>query len=198
MIILGLPGSLRTASINAALLRAASFLAPHGMEVSSFAGLGELPLFNPDLEINLPAKVVAFHAAIAAADGLIVASPEYAHGVTGVIKNALDWLVSFEPFANMPVAVLNASGRAHHADAALRETLRTMSAFVVEEASISIPLLGSAPSDDAMLADAKVAQAIISALTAFQREIERTRSGFSRTPARTTPTVHAGAQPRDR
>jgi hypothetical protein len=72
-------------------------------------------------------------------DALLIASPESAHGVTGTIKNVFDWLVGFELFVNRPVAILNTSPRAHHADEALREILRTMSALIVEEASVSIP-----------------------------------------------------------
>ena len=164
MNVLGISGSLRAASINSALLRAAQHLAPPGIEVTIFAGVGELPLFNPDLEASLPPPVLALHAAVAASDALLIASPEYAHGVTGSIKNMLDWLVSFEPFVHKHVAVLNASPRAHHADAALRETLKTMSAVIVDEASISIPLLGAKLTDEGMVQDPAVSAAIKSAL----------------------------------
>jgi chromate reductase len=103
---------------------------------------------------------MALQMQVAAADALLIASPEYAHGVTGAIKNLLDWLVGCEPFVNKPVAVLNASPRAHHADAALRETLRTMSAALVEPASLSIPLQGSGLGE-ADMADAPVVVAAI-------------------------------------
>lgn len=89
MRILALPGSLRAASINAAFCRAAARLAPVGIELLVYPGLGELPLFNPDLEASLPDRVRELHAAIVRADALLVASPEYAHGVSGVMKNAL-------------------------------------------------------------------------------------------------------------
>ena len=164
MKILGISGSLRAASINSALLRAAQRLAPPEVELTIFQGVGDLPLFNPDLEASLPEPVRAFHAAVAASDALLIASPEYAHGVTGAIKNTFDWLVSFEPFVNKHVAVLNASPRAHHADAALRETLKTMSAVIVEEASVSIPLLGAKLTDEGMIQDPTVSAAIKSAL----------------------------------
>jgi NAD(P)H-dependent FMN reductase len=107
MNILGLSGSLRAASINSMLLRAIARLAPEDINVSIFTGLGELPLFNPDLDARLPTSVLAFHRAVADADAVLFASPEYAHGVTGTIKNALDWRVGFEPFASKTVAVLN-------------------------------------------------------------------------------------------
>jgi hypothetical protein len=87
MNILGLSGSLRVASINSMLLRATARLAPRDINVSIFNGSGELPLFNPDLEAILPANVVTFRRAVADADALLLASPEYAH--TGTIKRML-------------------------------------------------------------------------------------------------------------
>lgn len=167
MRILGISGSLRGASINSALLRAAVRLAPSEVAFTIFPGVGELPLFNPDLETQLPVEVRALHAAVAASDALLVASPEYAHGVSGSIKNALDWLVSFEPFVHKHVAILNASPRAHHADGALRETLKTMSAVIVESASISIPLLGPNLTEEGMTKDPMVSSAIRSSLLAL-------------------------------
>jgi len=168
MKVLGISGSLRAASINSALLRAAARLAPPGLDLQILAGVDELPLFNPDLEANLPAQVVTLHVAVARCDAIPIASPEYAHGVTGAIKNTLDWLVSFEPFVGKPVAVLNASPRAHHADQSLRETLKTMSAIIVEAASLSIPLLGAGLDEAGMVGDAVVAAVIVRSLTALQ------------------------------
>lgn len=167
MRILGISGSLRKASINSALIRAASRLAPSDIELAVFRGVGDLPLFNPDLETGLPSQVIALHSAVAKSDALLFASPEYAHGVTGVIKNTLDWLVSFEPFVGKPVAVLNASPRAHHADSALRETLKTMSAVIVEPASVSIQLLGTKLDEDGMVEDLLVSSAIKSCLASL-------------------------------
>lgn len=162
--VLGLCGSLRAASINAALLRAAVRLAPPSVTLALFDHLGRLPLFNPDLETDPPAPVHRLRLAVAQADALLIASPEYAHGVTGTIKNALDWLVSFEPFVHKPVAVWNASPRAHHADDALRETLKTMSADIVEPASVSLPLLGAHLGEQGMVDSPAVSSAIRQAL----------------------------------
>ena len=171
MKVLALSGSLRAASINSAFCRAAAALAPPGVDVTVLTGLGEVPLFNPDLETHCPASVRAFQSAVAGADALLIASPEYAHGVTGTIKNALDWLVSFEPFAYQPVAVLNSSGRSYVADAALRETLRTMAANIIEPASVTIPLLGSHRTEADMLGDPAVARALRAALAALRAAI---------------------------
>jgi NAD(P)H-dependent FMN reductase len=96
---------------------------------------------------------------------------------SALIKNALDWLVSFEPFVNKPVAVLNASPRAHHADSALRETLKTMSAVIVESASISIPLLGAHISEGEMAELPSIAQAIRESLASLHRAVALRQSG---------------------
>ena len=163
MKVLAFCGSLRRVSMNAALLRATARLAPAGTTVELFDGLGALPLFNPELEANLPAPVARMHQAIDRCDALLIASPEYAHGVTGVLKNALDWLVSFEGFVHKPVAIFNASPRSVHADAALREILVTMSARLLTGACLDLPLRGTGMSEQQMV-DSPHAAAIQDAL----------------------------------
>ena len=138
--ILCLCGSLRQPSYNRAALEAAGMLAPEGV-LLRMATLSALPLFNPDEEDHH--EVAALAQAIAEADGVLIASPEYAHGISSVLKNALDWLVSDQAFPEMPVALINTSPRAHHAMDALREVLRTMSANIIAPACIELPLLGS-------------------------------------------------------
>lgn len=174
MQVLALSGSLRAASINSAFCRAAARLAPPGMRVALYTNLGELPLFNPDLESTPPASVLALREYVVAADALLIASPEYAHGVSGPMKNALDWLVSCEGFVGKPVAVVNASPRAHHAYDALLETLRTMSAELVEEACVAIPLLGYCATEPEMLASASVARQIGQGLIALRDHVPGT------------------------
>jgi chromate reductase len=147
--IVALSGSLRRLSVNTALLREMAALAPSDVVVE-IVPIDALPLFNPDLEPDLPRAVAALRGRIAAADALIIASPEYAHGISSVIKNALDWLVACEDFAGKAVAMLNAAPRATHADAALREILSTMAARIVDEASITIPLPSTALRDPAI------------------------------------------------
>jgi NAD(P)H-dependent FMN reductase len=141
--VLAIAGSLRAASLNAAFCRAASRLAPAGLTVEVYGGLGSLPHFNVDLEADLPPAVVELRAKVAVAAAVLIATPEYAHGIAGVMKNGLDWLIADEPFVGKPVAVVNTSPRANRAHDALLEVLRTMSATLVHEASITVPLLGS-------------------------------------------------------
>ncbi len=153
MNILALSGSLRTASENTRLLHALARLAPAGMEVVVYSGLGGLPMFNPDIEFSNPSAVAALRGAINAADAVIIASPEYAHGVSAVIKNALDWMVGNESFVNKPVALLNAAPRATHAYLALRETVTMMSANVIGAACITFaqPITGMSEDEIAQL-----------------------------------------------
>jgi NAD(P)H-dependent FMN reductase len=167
MKILALAGSLRAASINAALLRAAARLAPPGCRITLLS-LGTLPLFNPDLEGAPAPAVLALRRAVDRSDALMIASPEYAHGVSGVMKNALDWLVSHEGFVAKPVALLNSSPRAHHAYEALAETLGTMSARIVREACVAIPLLGAGLDEEGMVGNAAVAASIRGAILSLQ------------------------------
>src|SRR6476661_3037252 len=115
--ILAISGSLRAVSSNTALLRAAVRLAPPGVEIDLYGGLGDLPHFNPDLEGHEPPAVIDFIARVRAADGLLISSPEYAHGVPGAMKNALDWLVSDGLLVGKRVVLVNATPPSQYAHA---------------------------------------------------------------------------------
>lgn len=168
MRIVTLSGSLRAASTNTALLEACQLLAPPGVELRPFRGIGELPHFNPDVEATaLPAVVAVFREEITQADGLLISSPEYARGIPGALKNALDWLVGHPPFAGKPVGVFNASPRSVHATAQLLEVLTTMSASIVHEALMTLPLLGTGLGAAEIAADPKLSEPLRQALVAF-------------------------------
>lgn len=114
--VLGFAGSLRSGSANRALLRAARDLAPDGMTVE-ITDLGDLPLYNADLDTDdaRPEAVSRFKAAIAAADALLIATPEYNHNVPGVLQNAIDWAsrpAHRSPLAEKPVAIMGAASGA--------------------------------------------------------------------------------------
>lgn len=176
MKILAISGSLRAASLNSALLRAVARLAPDDINVVIYSGLGDLPLFNPDIEASDPSSVANLRMEVTSADALLIASPEYAHGVSGVMKNALDWMVGSEVFMQKPVALLNASPRATHAQASLRETILMMSACIVEEASIAVPILGSNLSEDEIVIHPDYSVSLLAALTALRAAVNSVRS----------------------
>ena len=161
-------GSLRARSSNAALLDAVSLLAPPGVAVERYDGLAALPPFNPDDDVEpAPAPVSSLRARVASADALVISSPEYAHGVPGALKNALDWLVSGVEIFQKPVALLNPSPGSLFAHPQLMETLRVMSATVVDDACITLPIAGRRLDAEGIAADAELSAAIRAALDAL-------------------------------
>lgn len=170
---LAISGSLRQVSSNTALLQAAIVLLPEGVEMKLYGGLGGLPHFNPDLEPTEPPSVTDLRAQVKWSDGLVISSPEYAHGVPGVLKNALDWLVSGEEFVGKPVVLFNASPRAIHAQASLTEIVTTMAGRIVPEASITIPLLGRNLDAAGIMADPGISGQLQSAIVSFANAIEQ-------------------------
>ena len=176
MHVLSLCGSLREFSSNLSLLQAAQLLAPAEMAIEIYADLGQLPHFNPDLESNPPDLIVDLREQVGKADGLLISCPEYARGIPGSFKNALDWLVGSTTFPGKPVALFNASPRASAAQAALRLVLETMSAHLVEEASITLSLLAKERDAGAIAADPVMATQISAALTAFAEAIRSGRA----------------------
>jgi chromate reductase len=166
--ILAVSGSLRSDSSNSSLIRAVTSLTPEGVHVHIFSRLAELPFFNPDLDVGGgPPAVNTFREELRNADAVLISSPEYAHGVPGVLKNALDWLVGSGELIDKPVALINAAPRATHAYASLIETLRTMTARIVPDASITVPVSGRLKDEREICADPIVAAALRQALGAL-------------------------------
>jgi NAD(P)H-dependent FMN reductase len=169
MRVLAISGSLRKTSTNSAALAALARLAPEDVRVLVYQELAKLPPFNPDDDVEgapVPSPVETLRALVAASDALVIAIPEYAHGLPGAFKNALDWLVASETFAGKQVALINASPRAFHAQADLREILATMAARFVPEAFAILPLTGKTVTADDILADPVSARRLKESLAA--------------------------------
>jgi NAD(P)H-dependent FMN reductase len=175
MQLLAIAGSIRHTSSTAALVRAAARLAPAGVRVEIYDGLATLPHFSPDLDVDpLPPAVAALRAAVGASDGLVIATPEYAHGMPGALKNALDWLVSATEPIGLPVVLVSASpGGAAHAHAQFSEVLRTMNLRLVDAGAHVFSRARLDPhgevSDPALLAALGTALAELVALAAAGR-----------------------------
>ncbi|QEL13380.1 NADPH-dependent FMN reductase [Limnoglobus roseus] len=162
--LLAVCGSLRAESSNVKLLQAAARLAPAGVEVVFFTELAVLPHFNPDDESVGHPAVKAWQAALTSAAGVLVCSPEYAHGIPGSLKNALDWVVGSGEFVGKPVALLNASPRSVHAAAQLHEVLKTMDARIVS--SVAVPVAGRKLDVAGIVADPTLAGPVRDAVSA--------------------------------
>ncbi|MBK8725377.1 MAG: NAD(P)H-dependent oxidoreductase [Holophagaceae bacterium] len=147
MRLLAISGSLRSTSSNTALLRALAALAPPEVSIELFEGLGDLPFFDPGLDLDpldyrAPEPVLKLRDRIKAAEGLIFCTPEYAFGIPGVLKNALDWVVSMGVIEGKPVVALAASPSNTGGDKAhqgLLWVLTALNAQILQEASFPLP-----------------------------------------------------------
>ena len=146
-------------------------VAPADVAVELYDGLARLPAFDPDVEESgdLPEEVRDLRARMAAADALVVCSPEYAHGMPVSLKNLLDWLVGSVDFPGKLVTLVAASERSVYAQAQLAEVLRTMSARLVPAECVVVPLPSRAMDAPTIAADPALA-AILRATIAGLRE----------------------------
>ena len=169
MRVVAISGSLRPGSTNSALVRAAAEAAPEGVSVTVYEGLAALPHFSPELDGPplgpadvAPRPVQEFRALLGEADGVLIGTPEYAYGIPGSLKNALDWLVPSGELWRKPVAVFSASPSAlggEKALAALRLTLSALEAEVVEGA-FPIPFARSKVAADGRVSDPDTVKAL--------------------------------------
>jgi len=169
MRILGLSGSLRQGSHNTRLLRGAGTLLPDWVELALFDGLGEIPHFNEDEEHTPPPAVVALKAAIAGADAILIATPEYNSSIPGVLKNAIDWASRprvDSPLANKPVAVIGASTSlfgAVWAQAEIRKVLGSTGARVIDR-ELPVPQAEETLGEDGLPVDREARDALSATL----------------------------------
>jgi chromate reductase len=181
--VLGISGSLRGASYNTALLRAAAEVAPDGMTIELFDGLGAIPAYNEDVEADGdPPPVKAFKDAIRAADAVLIATPEYNHGIPGLLKNAIDW-ASRPPrqsaLDRKPVAVMGASigiGGTAQAQLQLRQALVFPGAQAMPEPELLVSRVRDKIDAEGRLADELTRAALRDLLTAFRGWIEQVRA----------------------
>ncbi|MBD2755980.1 NADPH-dependent FMN reductase [Spirosoma validum] len=157
MNILAISGSLRAASANTSLLRATAELAPSNVVITIYEDLDDLPHFSPERDRdNTSEPVTKLRSLLQEADAVIICTPEYIHGMPGVLKNMLDWLASSGEFVNKPVSVISASpsdmggSRAH---ASLCYTLSVLMAKLPEQASLIVPFVRAKVDADGHVTD---------------------------------------------
>ncbi|WP_017460995.1 NADPH-dependent FMN reductase [Dyella ginsengisoli] len=183
--VLCLPGSLRRDSWNRRLLWAAAAHAPATLSLELYEGLGEVPLFDEDSARTRPedlAGVDALRSAVAAADGLLIATPEYNQSLPGVLKNALDWLSLDSPQGEVleqkPVAITGASTGpwgTRLAQTALRQVLHACGALVMPTPTLFVASAASRFDADGRHADEALAVSLHRMTTALDRWIAQLR-----------------------
>jgi chromate reductase len=169
--VLAISGSLRQQSSNTTLMHAIIALAPDLFEYTVYRGLGDLPHFNPDLDMDEgPVSVRELRSRLKEADAVLICTPEYGNGVPGVLKNALDWIVSSGEFMDKPTAVISASptpmgGDKAHASILL--TLNMINARIVAGGTMMIPHITLKLSKAGVITDAETEQGLRSLLHAL-------------------------------
>ena len=176
--ILAISGSLRSNSSNDAVIRTAADLVAGKAGFIIYDGLGSLPHFNPSTDAQgrlpePPAGVIEFRKLLMEADGVLISTPEYAFGVPGVLKNALDWTVSSGELANKPVAVITAATSGEKAHASLLLTLSALSANVLDECRLLIPFVRSKIDAAGNVKDMETINAIGCVMDAFIRDVQK-------------------------
>jgi chromate reductase len=178
--ILAISGSLKSTSSNSAILRAAKAAVSKDISFTIYEGIGNLPFFSPDIDGDKsPASVLDYRKNLKESDGIIICTPEYAHGMPGVLKNALDWIVGSGEYVDKPVAVWSASPSVLGGDkahASLSKTLKDMTANIVEEARLIIPAVKNKITSNAEILDKELAEQLKIAADALIRFIQENQS----------------------
>jgi chromate reductase len=159
--ILAISGSTRKSSSNLNLIRAITELTSKDFEVCIFEGLSEIPHFNPDLDDeNIPSQVTDYRRQIREADGVLICTPEYAMGVPGTLKNAIDWTVSSMDFSQKPIALITASLSGEKAHSSLLATLLILEAKMTTHTQLLISFIKTKVSNDRKVIDEQTLQNI--------------------------------------
>lgn len=152
--ILAISGSTRKNSSNLYLIKAIAALASETFAVSIFEGLADIPHFNPDLDNEeVPQQVANFRRQLREADGILICTPEYAMGVPGTLKNAIDWSVSSMEFSKKPVAFITASLSGEKAQQSLLGTLQIIEAQITADTQLIIPFVKTKVNENCTITD---------------------------------------------
>jgi chromate reductase, NAD(P)H dehydrogenase (quinone) len=171
--IIALLGSTRKNSTNLNLIKAIVDLSKEKFDFTIFEGLTEIPHFNPDLDSAYPPKqVVDFRKQLKEANGILICTPEYAMGVPGTLKNAIDWTVSSMEFSHKPTALITASSQGEKAHTSLLETLEVIEADITDETQLLVSFAKTKVSQDAKITDQKTLKEVNLLMEAFEKRID--------------------------
>ncbi|HVI44639.1 MAG TPA: NADPH-dependent FMN reductase [Chitinophaga sp.] len=189
--ILAICGSTRTFSSNLNLLKAIAVLAGDFFDLHFYDGLTALPPFNPDLDENQPpAEVARFREQVKAADAVIICTPEYAGGVPGALKNAIDWGVSAMTFSPKPVALITASTAGSMGHQSLLGTLLIIESSITAETQLLIPAVRTKVGSDAKITDPATLDQVIQLIVVLKEMVGDGKKEVRELQYLTHPPVH--------
>jgi chromate reductase, NAD(P)H dehydrogenase (quinone) len=170
--IFAISGSLRAGSSNHHVLRFLQKLAPSKITFTIYDNLAQIPPFDPGLDNESPPQAIGeLRGFIKHADGIIICTPEYAYGVPGQLKNALDWTVSSGSLVDKPLALITASTGGENAHAALLLILGALSANVLKDATLLIPFVRSKMDGQGNITDEAISESLKAVFEALRREL---------------------------
>jgi len=173
--ILAICGSTRQHSANLNLIDAIAKLFSGELAIRTFDGLSQIPHFNPDLDNdNASGEVTTFRRQLKEADGVLICTPEYAMGVPGTLKNAIDWTVSSMEFSHKPVALITASTLGHKGHQSLMETLKIIEADIADSSQLVIPHIKTKLKADEVI-DPETEKQVKEVIYSFIKAIEKER-----------------------
>ncbi|MEO6838122.1 MAG: NADPH-dependent FMN reductase [Ginsengibacter sp.] len=170
--ILAISGSTRQNSTNHRLIKAITEISTNIFDIQFYNGVALLPHFNPDNDDeNVPQEVTHFRQLLNEADGVIICTPEYAHGVPGSLKNAIDWTVGTSEFSHKPTILITASTDGKYGHASLLETLRVIEAENIDAMQLLISFASTKVSKYNKIIDIQTLEDIKLILEKFEKTI---------------------------
>jgi NAD(P)H-dependent FMN reductase len=155
------------------LIHAIEDLTRNKFSISIFDGLVEIPHFNPDIDNDTPPAAVArFRQLLKEADGILICTPEYAMGVPGTLKNAIDWTVSSCEFSYKPVALITASSLGENGHDSLMKTLRIIESKIADQTQLVISFVKTKVSRENKIIDSKTLAQVNELIESFDQLIE--------------------------
>jgi len=173
--ILAISGSTRKNSSNLNLINAIIDLTKDRFDITIFEGIADVPHFNPDIDNeNPPVSVRNFRNQLKEADGILICTPEYAMGVPGTLKNAIDWTVSSCEFSHKPVALITASSQGENGHESLMKTLKIIESNIIDETQLVISYVKTKVSRENKITDSTTLAQVNSMVTALDSLISST------------------------
>lgn len=167
--ILALCGGTRKMSLNLSLIHAIADITVADFQLTIFHDIANIPHFNPDLDNETPPRqVLNFREQLREADGILICTPEYAMGVPGSLKNAIDWTVSSCEFSHKPMALITASSLGKKGHASLLETLKIIESNITDDTQLIIPYIKTKVSSDNKIKDAETLIEVLKLISAFK------------------------------